>query len=691
MSEAKRALVVDDDEATVALMRKILAADRWEVQSFTSGREALPLVKPGAFDLVVSDLHMPEMGGVELYEKSVMADPKLEHKFLFVSGYTDSSAATAFLLQTGCMGLRKPIRIEEFRALVAHIGEAKPLETAQLKGRWFTPDSQYLYSGEITGRHTLFSLLNRIYSARLTGVLSLKPGRVEKKLYFDFGNLIFAASNLPGDGLGEMMLMDGVLTQAQFEAATLRMERGERFGDCLVNLGVVTPPELNEWVRRQVTLIATSIFDYPAGRYYFFDTFGEDIVPEVGIAMPMGQFILCGLREAPDLPLEDLANDENLHIDLSPDPLLRLQDVELNETERLILLRLTRPQRALDALKECTAPREECVRGLYALMALGMVMAVAPGTARPDFAPIEAIPVEEAPPPPPPAPPAVAPPPKPAGPPVAAPAAAPPSRPAPPPAAPSPAPPVAPVAAAPDAAEFEKEMKRLLALADLGTHYQLLEVTANSDAGQIKKSYYTLARKFHPDRHMGHSDWIGSLQRLMEAFTTAYKTLGDEKARAKYDKQLAEGGAFAIGRSQTEKQETAGECLEKAKECLRGKNYAGSITWLRKCVDIAPNESKYRAMLARSLAAVPTYRQEAVSQYEKAVELDPWNTSALYQFAELFEEMKLPWRAIPLYKKILDIDPAHTKARERLRKLDATDARKESTATSLLGRLFKKA
>ena len=148
-----------------------------------------------------------------------------------------SSAVKRFLLETQCPGIRKPIRLDEFRAVVAHVGEAKPLVASVLPARWFTPDSIYLYSGEITGRHILFCLLNRVYAARLTGVLVVQPGRVEKKLYFNLGNLIFAASNLPGDGLGEMMLREGALTQYQFDVATERMQRGQRFGDALVDLG----------------------------------------------------------------------------------------------------------------------------------------------------------------------------------------------------------------------------------------------------------------------------------------------------------------------------------------------------------------------------------------------------------------------------------------------------------------------
>jgi len=686
----KRALVVDDDAGTVALFRKILAADHWDVDSCTTGAEALALVQPARFDLIVSDIHMPEMNGVEFYEKAVMTDPALEHKFLFVSGYTDSSAVSAFLLQTGCMGIRKPIRLEEFRAIVAHIGEAKPLEAAALHGRWFTPDSQYLYSGEIAGRHATFSLLNRIYTARLTGVLSIQPGRVEKKLYFNFGNLIFASSNLPGDGLGEIMLREGAMSQTQFDAAAQRLDRGERFGDALVNLGICTPAELNDWIREQVTQIAQSIFEYRGGRYYFFDTFGDDTVPEVGITLSMGRFIMSGLREADDLPLADLLEDDRLFVDLSPDPLVRLQDVDLDDLERLLMLKLTEPMRAQHLLAKVEGDRTAAARALYAVMALGMVMAVPPGSKRPEFTPTE---IEPEPVPPPPPPPPIAPQPAAPAPPssyrfVPTPkaAAAPPPAPA---ASAAPAPPPS-SAAASAMDEFAGEMKKMLDLVENGTHYQLLSVVADADAGAIKKSYYALARKFHPDRHMGHAEWIGSLQKLMESFTTAYKTLSDQKARAKYDKQIAQGGAFAIGRGQSEKQESAAECMERAKECLRAKNFAGSITWLRKCVEIAPGESKYRAMLARSLAAVPNYRPEAIQQYEKAVELDPFNTSAIFQFAELFEEMKLPWRAILLLKKILDIDPDHAKARDKLSKLDKDSPKKEEVSKNFLGKLFKR-
>jgi curved DNA-binding protein CbpA len=235
--------------------------------------------------------------------------------------------------------------------------------------------------------------------------------------------------------------------------------------------------------------------------------------------------------------------------------------------------------------------------------------------------------------------------------------------------------------------EFEEEMRKLLEVSRKATYYELLGVTAASTPAQVKQHFQRLARKFHPDRHMGRSEWNGLLQELMGHLTAAYKTLGDEEKRARYDKQLASAGAFTLGHHKTEKQETLDECLARAKEHLRAHDFAGSIFWLRKCVEIAPDGAEYHAMLARSLATVPQYRQEAIAHFEKAIELDLWNTSAYLQLAELYEVMRLPWRAVPLYRKILHIDPTN-ECSAQLRKLERKSLKAEEK--SFVSQLFRK-
>lgn len=226
-----------------------------------------------------------------------------------------------------------------------------------------------------------------------------------------------------------------------------------------------------------------------------------------------------------------------------------------------------------------------------------------------------------------------------------------------------------------DAIQFEREMNARLEIARRGTYYQLLGVAPDSAAQQIRAAFHDIAKKFHPDYHMDRSAWLDPLKELMSGATTAYKVLSDEDKRATYDAQLASSGAYQLRRSRTASQESIDTCMLRANEYLRAKNFVGSIVWLRKCVDIAPDEPKYRALLARSLATVPQYRNEAMDQYERAIQLDPLNVNVIFQFAELYEEMEMPSRALPLYTRILEINPVHLRARERMAELEAASKR----------------
>jgi len=240
-----------------------------------------------------------------------------------------------------------------------------------------------------------------------------------------------------------------------------------------------------------------------------------------------------------------------------------------------------------------------------------------------------------------------------------------------------------------DPAAFEREMTRMLALAEAGTYYQLLGVTAVSPRAQTKRRFYELARKFHPDRHMARREWHHRLQSLMDSFALAYKTLSDDQLRRKYDRRLAASGAYTLGLSKTEMQKSSQECLERAREFLRAENYAASIVWLRKAVEIEPDSSKCHALLARSLAALPQYRREAVEHFQRALELDPLNASAHFHLAGLYQEMRLPWRARPHLERALELDPENRRARYLLFQLQAAE-KKDQPAPGLLDRVLRR-
>jgi curved DNA-binding protein CbpA len=193
-----------------------------------------------------------------------------------------------------------------------------------------------------------------------------------------------------------------------------------------------------------------------------------------------------------------------------------------------------------------------------------------------------------------------------------------------------------------------------------------LGVTSEFTAKQIKESFYALARKFHPDSHADGGAVTTPLKDLMAIITEAYKTLANEEKRAAYDKALLRTGGLSIHREKPGSEESVESWLIRANQCLRAKNFAGSVVWLRKCVEAMPEHALYHAMLARSLATLPQYHKDAIDHFQKAIDLDPWKEAVYFQFAELLEQMELPSRARNVYSSLLAVSPGNEKACGRL-------------------------
>jgi tetratricopeptide (TPR) repeat protein len=75
-----------------------------------------------------------------------------------------------------------------------------------------------------------------------------------------------------------------------------------------------------------------------------------------------------------------------------------------------------------------------------------------------------------------------------------------------------------------------------------------------------------------------------------------------------------------------------------------------------------------------------------VEHFQKAIELDQWKPLAYLQLGELYEAMQSPWRAGPLYSKVLEMDPGHGVARQRLAVIND----QANTKARLAGSFFNK-
>ena len=111
-------LVVDDEPLVAGLMADVLVAEGHEVDMARNGREALEKIAGRSYDLIVSDLRMPELDGVGLYRELERGRPTLLRRLLFVSGTTEPLEYASFLAAPHAPVLSKPFRLEDLQRFV---------------------------------------------------------------------------------------------------------------------------------------------------------------------------------------------------------------------------------------------------------------------------------------------------------------------------------------------------------------------------------------------------------------------------------------------------------------------------------------------------------------------------------------------------------------------------------------------
>jgi tetratricopeptide (TPR) repeat protein len=216
--------------------------------------------------------------------------------------------------------------------------------------------------------------IRRLSSERRSGDLQVRSGRMVKIAFFDHGRLVFAASNLRRDRLGEAMVADGRISEADFDrvSALMRADR-RRFGEALVQAGMMDRYEVGTAVARQVRRVALSLFELTDGAAVFEER-GAPIPLEYMVSLSVHRLLYDGIRsmKSQELVLKGLGNlDRGLVLaEVPPLPFERrgrsaeeLEILDLSQ-RRVTIRRLAWGDGGL------TFPR---LRAVYALLAAGVL------------------------------------------------------------------------------------------------------------------------------------------------------------------------------------------------------------------------------------------------------------------------------------------------------------------------------
>ncbi|MEQ1687153.1 MAG: response regulator [Sphingopyxis sp.] len=123
-----RILLAEDDDAMRGYLARALERSGYDVTTATTGREALDYVESGTFDLLLTDIVMPEMDGIELAQRAQALSPA--PKVMFITGF----AAVALHANDAVPDARllsKPFHLKDLVAQVdAMFGSQNRLDSA---------------------------------------------------------------------------------------------------------------------------------------------------------------------------------------------------------------------------------------------------------------------------------------------------------------------------------------------------------------------------------------------------------------------------------------------------------------------------------------------------------------------------------------------------------------------------------
>jgi len=120
---AKRILAVEDNDLVLSFLEAGLMTAGYDVDTAHNGREALEKLEGAPYDLIISDMRMPELDGVGLCRALVARRSDVLTRLIFLTTPDSLEAHRTFLAEYGMPTLTKPVALEDLRVVVERMIE----------------------------------------------------------------------------------------------------------------------------------------------------------------------------------------------------------------------------------------------------------------------------------------------------------------------------------------------------------------------------------------------------------------------------------------------------------------------------------------------------------------------------------------------------------------------------------------
>jgi curved DNA-binding protein CbpA len=246
------------------------------------------------------------------------------------------------------------------------------------------------------------------------------------------------------------------------------------------------------------------------------------------------------------------------------------------------------------------------------------------------------------------------------------------------------------------ASSFRAEIESLDARIDQLSYYEVLDVQPTADAKAIRRSFFTLARKWHPDRlEDGLDDLAPTVTRVFAKMTEAHRILGSAQQRAEYDR-LQESGSAVDEQEVVQRVLRAATTFRRAEVLAKKRDFPRAEKLAEKAVQDDPDQAEYLALYAwvaaqHRVADGDTQLEDLVGLVEKAMQMQEQNMRVHYYRAVVFKLAGRDKAAQKAFRFVVENDPHNVDAARELRlfKMRSDEVEPEKRP-GFISRFFKK-
>jgi tetratricopeptide (TPR) repeat protein len=484
-------------------------------------------------------------------------------------------------------------------------------------------------------RYPLSDILVSLHRTRKTGVLQIRRGTVDKKVFIRKGDIIFAASNYDKDRFGDVLLKNRKINRKQYDrAAEMKRKSGVSYITILLHMGYLNSADIMGARQLQARRIISSLFLMKDSEFQFI----EGILPredDMIVSLPIADILYRETKKKADLwLLENYLLDRV--VDISPNPLNLFQNLRIAAADKSILGNVN-GKRSIRTIVQLSGSyyAVNTLKVIYALLETRFLKIADPG-----------------------------------GPPRG----------------------LRNTLAKKERDPFIDHIEQLYSEFKKIDYYRILDVQPNDPVKEIKKAFFNAELKYHPDMYPLIDEDIE--KKLIEIFAyikTAYLTLSDPVKRREYDlgmeeskerKDLLPDTGLRVSPVQDDVQQNKSEAVpqapgtiitdnsNKAKRRFRDgkvafwdKNYNKAARLFEMAKEFDDSVPEYHYMYGRALGNLGR-NKEAMQALNRANELKPLDPDTLAELGHLYLKLGFPSRAESYFKQVIKIDPSNKRSRE---------------------------